>query len=80
MALASVGTGTHIWNNNIRSVVLLAFYPLIVLAVVWVGFFVADRGHDWPAAHYWPRTVDFLLGYGWAILLAIACWPSPAGC
>lgn len=74
MALASVGTGTQIWNNNIRSIVLLAFYPLIVLAVVWVGFFVAVRGYEWPAARYWPQTLDFLLGNGWAILLAIACW------
>lgn len=74
MALASVGTGTQIWNNNIRSFVLLAFYPLIVLAVVWVGFFIAAKGHEWTADQYWSRTVAFLLGYGWAILLAIACW------
>ena len=64
MALASVGTGTQIWNNNIRSFMLLAFYPLIVLAVVWVGFFIAVKGHEWTADQYWPRTVAFLLGYG----------------
>ena len=36
MALGAVGLSTHIWNNNLRSVLLLALYPVILMAVVWV--------------------------------------------
>lgn len=36
MALASVGLNTAIWNNNIRSIILLALYPLIIALLVWL--------------------------------------------
>ncbi len=74
MALASVGSGTYIWNNNLRSVVLLCFYPFIVLAVVWLCFFIVSEGWQWPASWYWPKTVWFVRDYGWMVLLAIAGW------
>ncbi len=78
MALASVGSGTYIWNNNIRSVILLCFYPLIVLVAVWFCFFIASEGWRWQAEWYWPHTVEFLSGYGWMVLLAITGWLTTA--
>lgn len=33
----AAGLQTHIWNNNARSLFLLALYPIILMAVVWAG-------------------------------------------
>lgn len=41
MASGSAGLKTHIWNNNLRSLVLLALYPLLVIAVVWIISFLS---------------------------------------
>ncbi len=38
MAIAAVGLRTHIWNNNLKSIVLLALYPLILGGIVWAVF------------------------------------------
>lgn len=35
MAFGTVGLNTHIWNNNIRSVLLLAFYPVLMVGMMW---------------------------------------------
>ncbi len=40
MAVATAGLSTHIWNNNLRSVFLLATYPLVLIAIVWSAAFV----------------------------------------
>lgn len=41
MAFAAVGLRTHIWNNNLKSIALLAFYPIILAGVAWAIFWVA---------------------------------------
>lgn len=41
MAIAAIGLKTHIWNNNIRSVILLMLYPLILMGIVWAAFWAA---------------------------------------
>lgn len=33
----SAGLQTHIWNNNFKSLLLLAAYPLILMAVIWAA-------------------------------------------
>lgn len=38
MALGSVGLQTSIWNNNLRSMILLACFPILLLAITWAGF------------------------------------------
>jgi heat shock protein HtpX len=37
MALSAVGLNTYIWNNNFKSILLLAAFPLLLLAMMWVG-------------------------------------------
>ncbi len=37
MAKHSVGLNTHIWRNNRRSIMLLAFYPVLLMGVFWLG-------------------------------------------
>lgn len=44
MALGTVGLNTHIWNNNIRSVLLLAFYPVLMLGMLWGICFLIGAG------------------------------------
>jgi heat shock protein HtpX len=36
----SIGLQSEIWNNNVRSVFLLALYPLIIFGMVWAGAYV----------------------------------------
>lgn len=35
MAASGTGLQTHIWNNNLKSILLLAAYPFILMALVW---------------------------------------------
>ena len=74
--MAAAGLQTHIWNNNLRSIALLALYPVLILAMVWAGGAVigvmTTLGSDWAdgdalgwsiVAAYWPL-----------ILTVIAIW------
>ena len=72
MAAAGVGLNTHIWNNNIRSVMLLALYPFLIMAMVWAVAYVVGAnlatGNNISFAHnivveFWP-----------AILSVVAIW------
>ncbi len=40
MSSAAVGLSTHIWNNNIRCVLLLLLYPILILGLFWAISFV----------------------------------------
>ena len=35
MAFKTVGLSTAVWNNNLRSLFLLCFYPLLLTGMVW---------------------------------------------
>ncbi len=63
MAHAAIGLKTHIWNNNLRSLAMLAAYPLVLLAMLWaIGAVVGGgAGAADPVAYgnhivfeYWP--------------------------
>ena len=36
MAFGTVGLSTHIWNNNLKSLVILGFYPFLMMGLVWL--------------------------------------------
>jgi heat shock protein HtpX len=42
--MGAVGLQTHIWNNNLRSIFLLAGFPVLLLVIVWAltAVFVGD--------------------------------------
>ncbi len=77
MALAAAGLSTHIWNNNLRSIALLAAYPLAILAIVWaISFafgYLQFQGYGQDALRpaiamgnsllleYWPLVVTIVL-------------------
>ena len=73
MATTAIGLKTHIWNNNLRSVMLLVVYPFILMGIVWAAAAATGglgmAGID-PAAYanrviyeYWP-----------AIIAVVAIW------
>lgn len=67
----AAGLQTHIWNNNIRSLLLLAAYPLILMAVVWAGaalFGLAAQGDGTQA--------DFDSVNGLALSILYQYWPT----
>lgn len=37
MTTPTLGLQTHIWNNNLKSIGLLALYPFLILGMVWVA-------------------------------------------
>lgn len=50
LGFGTTGLQTHIWNNNARCVMLLALYPLIVLAIFWAicaGLLWSEGRSDW---------------------------------
>lgn len=44
MAIQASGLRTYIWNNNLRSGLLLALYPLIIIGMVWAVAFLVGAG------------------------------------
>lgn len=40
MAFATSGLNTHIWNNNLKSLAVLAAYPFLIMAIVWACAYV----------------------------------------
>jgi heat shock protein HtpX len=80
MALAAAGLSTHIWNNNARSVLLLALYPFILGGIVWASAWVYFCLYSYgrTSAEIVPQAIDgangFLSTY-WPSLIAVsAIW------
>ncbi len=75
--MAAIGLKTQIWNNNLRSMLLIALYPFLLMGIVWAvtaagaGFSgTGERAPDTAFAYangviatYWPL-----------ILAAVAIW------
>lgn len=69
MAIAAVGLKTHIWNNNLKSIMLLVLYPFLLTGIVWacaflVGGMATGRPDDVAPAFasnivyaYWPMIL-----------------------
>ncbi len=88
MALKSAGLQTHIWNNNFRSLVVLAIYPFIILAVAWTCMFTVNSifsGVDYSALHngqYFGSVGDAgiaktnrMMAEFWpSIIVVLSCW------
>ncbi|HEY2179358.1 MAG TPA: M48 family metallopeptidase [Caulobacteraceae bacterium] len=77
--MGAVGLQTYIWNNNIRSIVLLAAFPLLLLAMV----FVLTLGMIWsgylPPPAYGSggavrEAAGLMLGAAPAALIVAGVW------
>jgi len=65
----AVGLSTHIWNNNLRCIVLLAFYPILILAVFWLAC-AALSGVSSPTS-----SQNMNASFGFANSLLYDFWP-----
>ncbi len=84
MALAAVGLQTAIWNNNIRSFILVALYPFILASMVWVIAVLFGASMSYGMANnadqaiVWHRSMRFgtaaVIQYAPLILTAVAVW------
>jgi heat shock protein HtpX len=67
----AIGLQTHIWNNNLKSIALLAIYPFVIMGMVWaisavIGISITP-GAGWDQAdsiagnilyQYWPLILS----------------------
>lgn len=80
MALAATGLSTHIMNNHVKSVILLAGFPLLLLLMLGAFFggldlFAQNRagaGHDFERA--WDAAVFGLSNYGFIAFAGAGVW------
>ncbi|MBI4031994.1 MAG: M48 family metallopeptidase [Proteobacteria bacterium] len=79
MALAAVGLKTAIWNNNIRSILLLALYPALISGLVWAVAALATvmtgaDGRMPPAAAVTASANAVVIAYWPLILSVVGIW------
>jgi heat shock protein HtpX len=72
----AIGLQTHIWDNNLKSIVLLALYPVILAVVVWagagvVGMTMAQNGDLHTANDF---AWGFIYAYWPAIVAVVGIW------
>ncbi len=77
--MPAIGLQSHIWNNNLKSLGMLALYPLILCAVVWAcalafGYLTSAQygGGPWLASQ--ARAAEFLYEYWPTILAVVMGW------
>ncbi|MFO1242532.1 MAG: M48 family metallopeptidase [Rickettsiales bacterium] len=73
MAFASVGLSTHIWNNQIKSVLLLIGFPVLLLMLVFTAFGLLGNGPD-----FIQGGIFGIEHYGHYAILIAAVWFSIA--
>ncbi len=75
-----VGLSTHIWNNNIRCIFLLAFYPVLIIGMFWIivaalGVTLPQASSDglnWPAITQFANNITF--EYWPLIITGVSIW------
>lgn len=75
MALATTGLKTQLWNNNLKSLALLAGYPFLMLGIVWACAYLAGAAESGKAdARAAQFAHNIILEFWPAILTVIALW------
>lgn len=72
MAISAVGLQTYIWNNNLKSGLLLLGYPLLLLFLLWAFFVGISLGT--PEANPIAQGMAGVMGYGHYVLTFSAVW------
>ena len=83
--MAAIGLKSQIWNNNIKSVALLAFYPLLIIAIFWtISFMVGwmSGGYMQGNDYSWQDAVNsgvrlgnaYALHYWPLVMTIVAAW------
>lgn len=80
MTSGAIGLNTHIWNNNIRSFIMLALYPVIIMATIWfiafsAGLFFFQPSHTEIYAGHGIYLANSLIASYWPhIFGAVGLW------
>ncbi len=79
MASPVVGLQTHIWNNNVKSMAMLALYPLLIIGIIWLCAFIvggaSNSGVMAPASAQSTHFANAIIFNYWpAILAGVAIW------
>lgn len=85
MPTPTAGLQTHIWNNNSKSMMLLALYPVLILGIVWLCAFVIGAMGVMPPSYYAGQVTNSfapaanfansMIGEFWlGIIGAVALW------
>ncbi|MBU0800321.1 MAG: M48 family metallopeptidase [Alphaproteobacteria bacterium] len=81
--MKAAGLNTHIWNNNLRSLLLIGFYPLMLAGLVWAvaaltGALLMPHAVGSDSAMIWARSASFahtmVAAYWPLILTVVAGW------
>lgn len=67
------GLKTHIWNNNLRSMMLIATYPLLMIFIVWLCAALAGGLMGAPTGMDGPDQMQVAAGFANNIIAAY--WP-----
>jgi heat shock protein HtpX len=76
MAFSSVGTQTHIWNNNIKSAILLLGFPLLLLSFIWAFLWFAASIPIFHNPDHSPMEISLqMMQQIWPYVLSfMLCW------
>ncbi len=69
--MAAIGLQTHIWNNNLRSLLLLASYPFLIAFIVWAISFLMG----WALSNSGNSEYAIQHGLTFSRALIFAYWP-----
>ena len=84
--MAAAGLQSHIWNNNAKSMMLLAFYPILIMGIVWLCAYVVSGSmlshgvqatYGGPASYGVSSSVqanNLIYKYWPLILTGVALW------
>lgn len=65
--MRATGLQTHIWNNNLKSILLLAFYPVLILFLIWITSFIGYI--------FWVGEAHITEVHGFSNDIIITYWP-----
>lgn len=67
----AAGLQTYIWNNNLRSIILLGLYPLIMMAIIWACAFVIGAAGTSGIGSQATALANAVLYAYWPIILSV---------
>lgn len=72
----AAGLQTHIWNNNLRCIVLLALYPVLIGFIVWLCAYSIGQVQNYPAPGEFAG--NFIWQFWPMILTVVVIWFTAA--
>jgi heat shock protein HtpX len=74
--IAAAGLRTHIWNNNLKSILLLAGFPVLVLALVYAGVFLLASADTTETSfvRYAGQAFDQTIYLTPFVMVGVAIW------